>query len=159
MNKLTTAMLCGLFLVACQNTPKNAPENTANAPVLPPPAPRESLKQSSANLEASLKTLLEIREQVDALPDALRKAKRAEIDGLYATIEGLTAKQTSMLNGINATLEPPQKGQSASQESEAPNGVDAAQLADFDASAERYAKEIESMKATISSWTNPVKKQ
>jgi len=159
MNKLTAALLLGIFLIACQNTPKNAPESTANNPELPPPAPNESLKQSSAKIEASLKTLLEIRDQVDALPDALRKTKTDEINALYATIEGLTEKQTFMLNGIKTTLEPPGKGQSISQESEAPNGVDAAQLADFDASVERYTQEIESMKATISGWTQPAKKQ
>lgn len=159
MNKLTASILLGLFLIACQNTPKNTPESSANVPELPPPAPVESLKQSSAKLEASLKSLSEIRDQVDALPEALRKAKRDEIDNIYATIEGMTEKQTSMLNGIKSTLEPPQKGQSVSQESEAPNGVDVTQLAEFDAATERYTQEIEAMKATLNNWTAPAKKQ
>ncbi len=109
MNKLFLSLVLCLFFAACQNTPKSA----SDSPQINPPATAtpdvvtpEAVQEASAKLVNGVKMMEELRKQVDALPAQVKKEKTAEIEGMYATLEGMIEKQTGMINEIKQSTTP-----------------------------------------------------
>ena len=157
MNKLVFALLIGLLFSACQNTPKVASETSSTkpgAPAAPAPATAEEIQETIINLTTGITMMEGLRKQVDALPAKEKKEKATEVAGIYNDLEGMIEKQMKMLNDLKAANDP--ASQSAStQESGAPEGVNAALLLDYSESAARYAKAAQDMQLAISKMASP----
>lgn len=145
-------LLLGLLAIACQNTPKNASDNAQTEKAGPPPASAEEVGQVVSALTSSIQSLESLRKEVDALPEKIRKEKKAEIEGYYSTMEGLIEKQTQMLNEMKAaTSNSPQEG--AVQEMDVPSGPPSVDIVnDYKASLERYSKEVQAIQQTVKQW-------
>jgi hypothetical protein len=154
MKQVTLLLLLGLLATACQNTPKNASEYAQPEQAGPPPASLEEVQQTAASLSSSIQTLENLRKEVDALPEKVRAAKKAEIETYYSTIEGMLEKQTRMLREMQAaTAAPSDKGAAAAQDMDVPAGPPSVDLVnDCKASVERYAKEAQAIQETVKQW-------
>lgn len=160
MNKIVLPILLSLFFMACQNTPKTASESTATAPATPTapaPAAPEAIQAVNANLSKNVTMVEDLRKQVDALPSNVRKAKAAEIEVFYAELEGMIEKQTGMLNEIKAATTPSDP-KSASQDTGVPTEITPAQVQEFNESADRYAKALQSIQEAVAKMSAPQKK-
>jgi len=158
MNKLIFALLLGLLLAACKDTPKaatDAPVSATQAPVVSEPeiASPEALQQTSTNLTTNLKTLEDFRSKVDNLPAKVKKERATEIAGIYGTVEGLMVKQGEMLKQIKASTAP------ASEQTDVNPAVDVNKLKDYTDAAARYAKDMQLMQEAFDNMTASAKKQ
>ena len=159
MNKLILSLVLGLFITACQNTPKSGSDSplinpsTATTPGVASP---EMVQEASAKLISGVEMAEALRKQVDELPAKLKKEKSAEIDGMYATLEGLIEKQTGMLNEITAS----KKLGTESSDQERASAIDPspALISDYTESAVRYAQEVQTMQEAVQKMATPVKK-
>jgi len=153
MNKLVFSLLLGLFFSACQNTPKSA----ADAPLIPADpitkgtaaaAPEaispEAVQQVRTNLMTGVKMMEDLRKQVDALPAKVKKEKAAEIDGMYATLEGMIEKQTGMLNDLTPSTSPKENTQDSGDVIPSPE-----QFKEYTESAARYAQEAQAIQEAV----------
>ncbi len=88
-----------------------------------------------------------LRKQVDALPAKVKKEKSAEIEGMYATLEGMIEKQNGMLSEIKTptTASSPNDMQGFKGIA----GPNAAQLQDYIESAARYAQEAQGIQEAV----------
>lgn len=156
MKKIAFSLLLGLVLFSCQNTPKTAenPANTAETTAATAQATPEGLQNASTSLAENVKNMEDMRKQVDALPANIKKDKAAEIQAIYANLEGMIEKQTGMMNEINSAIAPDSKYSGASQESAAPAGLSAAQIKDYTESAARYAQETQAMQEALAKMKN-----
>ncbi len=152
MHKFIFALVFGLLLPSCQNTPKNAPDATIPAPLPVPSAPAsaEETQQATDNVAKGLKMLEALRNQVDALPSKIKKENQTQIDGIYGSIEGLMTKSNQMLKELTAAskLTNAKVDANASEDSGA-NPLDAAQVKDYNESAARYAIDIQHVQEDI----------
>jgi len=153
MQKLVFSLLLAMFFIACQDTPPGAadappPAEPMAAPV-PLPASPEMLKQASKGLNDNMAALKSLQAEVDALPAAVKKAKVAEIEVMNVTIEGIVEKQTQMVKDVQSVLNPGQTDAGASQETGAASSLNEAEAKDIQSSVERYAQDIQNMKAEM----------
>lgn len=161
MNKFVFPLLLSLFFIACQNTPKSASENmpaAPAAPAAPTPAAPEEIQKASGGLTSGIQKMEDLRKQVDALPTSVRKAKVAEIDAIYSTLEGMIEKQTGMLNEIKAADVAASDPKASSQEVSTTTVLTPTQLQDYNESVARYAKEAEAIQAELAKMSNLGKK-
>jgi hypothetical protein len=145
MNKiLFSLLLCSLF-VACQDTPKNTPDTAAPIQEAKPtpPNPALDMKTVSDELAGGIKMAEAARKQVDALPDKVKKANAAEIEGFQSTLEGVIEKQTMMLNEVKSAGSPAATG--ASSDQAGATALTPAQVQDYHESAFNYAKEVQNI--------------
>jgi len=89
----------------------------------------------------------DIRKQVDALPAKVKKEKAAEIEGMYATLEGMIEKQTGMLNEIKVSSTPAKANDS--QENGATPIPSPAQMQEYTESAARYVQEAQAIQEAL----------
>ena len=155
MKKIAILFGLALLMAACKDTPKQASQDTVStpAPAAAPQAPAakpEEIQEAAVNLTTGIKTAEDLRKKVDALPENVRKAKKAEIEGYYSTLEGLIEKQTMMLNEIKGT-DNPQAQQSDAGASAAPQSgpIDEVTLKDYNESVSRYAKDAQQIQEAI----------
>lgn len=144
MNKLFFALILGLFLVACQDTPKNANETGSTAPIptqqeAPAVASPEEMQNATVSISEGIKLMEDIRKQASALPEKVKKEKADEIEGITSSLDGLIEKQSIMLSQIQATLNP--AATASTQESAAPEGLTPALIKDYTESVVRYRQE------------------
>jgi uncharacterized coiled-coil DUF342 family protein len=157
MNKIIFALLLGLFVAACQNTPKSAsetPPTTADAPAPPAAASPEEVQSVSSTLTNGVKAFEDLRKQVDGLPAKVKKEKAAEIDGIYSSLEGMIEKQMMMMNEIKAAN--PTKDNTVT---DVQQPINTDQLTTYKNAVERYAKEAQTIQAQIGQMTASDKKQ
>jgi hypothetical protein len=159
MNKLFLSLVLCLFFAACQNTPKSA----SDSPQINPPATAtpdvvtpEAVQEASAKLVNGVKMMEELRKQVDALPAQVKKEKTAEIEGMYATLEGMIEKQTGMINEIKQSTTP--TAASDAQVTDAPAGPSPAQMLEYTESAARYAQEAQAIQEAVQKMATQSKK-
>ena len=152
MNKLVFALLLGLLITACQNTPKTA-ETAAPAPDAAPAAPAapapEKVAEAATNLSSNVKMMEDLHKQVDALPANVKKQKAAEIDAINADLEGMMEKQNAMLAEIKAAAAGAAAATAGTQESESTQ-ITTATLSEYSESAQRYAKEAQAIQEKLS---------
>lgn len=155
MNKLVFPILTALLLSACQNTPKSAadtplvsPDNKSKADIpatqaAPDLVASATVQSIAATFDQAIKTAENLRKQVDALPANVRKEKAADIESMYATLEGLIEKQKGMLNELKTF----QKPENAAQEGGA--GISTSQLKEYSESAARYAQDAQAIQDAV----------
>lgn len=162
MNKLIFSLLLGLLFTACQNTPKSAGDSpmadpaSSKTPEAPLKITPELVQEVSDNLASGVRKMEELRKQVDALPAQVRKEKSADIDIMYATLEGMIEKQTGMLNEIKVSSAP--TAANATQESGGAAGPSADQLKDYIESITRYAEEAKGIQDAVQKMADQGKK-
>ena len=153
MNKLIFSLLLGLLFTSCQNTPKTAaddpkvPATELVAPAASIEVTPEAIQEVSSNLASNVKMMESLRKEVDALPAKVKKEKSAEIEGMYATLDGMIEKQNGMLSEIKTptTASAPNDMQG----SKGVAGPNAAELKDYIESAARYAQEAQGIKEAV----------
>jgi len=153
MNKIVFSLLLGLFLSACQNTPKSAadtplvpadPVTKGAAAAAPEAISPEAVQQVRTNLMTGVKMMEDLRKQLDALPAKVKKEKAAEIDGMYATLEGMIEKQTGMLNDLTPSTSPKENTQDSGDVIPSPE-----QFKEYTESAARYAQEAQAIQEAV----------
>jgi hypothetical protein len=156
MNKLVFALLVGLVFTACQNTPKVESESTTPASTAAPTAPEaptaptmEVIQQASVTVSTGLKRMEDLRKQIDALPDKVKKEKATEIEGMYATLEGMIAKQTKMMKDIQVANTTPNGKEGQFKETDSPETLTTALLQDYTESVARYSKEAQAIEEAL----------
>jgi|GEM_PF-1290965 len=156
MNKLVFPLLLGLLFSACQNTPKSVadtplvpadPITKGTAAAAPAAVTPEAVEEARTNLMTGVKMMEDIRKQVDALPAKVKKEKAAEIEGMYATLEGMIEKQTGMLNEIKVSSTPAKANDS--QENGATPIPSPAQMQEYTESAARYVQEAQAIQEAL----------
>lgn len=149
MKKLLFLLLTVLAVAACQNS--EAPTSGAPATDASKSAQNaEALKPEkvTGRIQASLNDINQISDELDALPDQVKKSNATQIEEIRNMVEALTEKQTALVQEINAPAQPAAGGAEASS-IVAGSSSSAAAVENAVESMGRYQKDVEQMKAQL----------
>jgi len=157
MKKLLFSLFAALAFAACQNNeapvangisntgaPQDATQ-TAPAKALPEPA------KVAGDVKATLDEIKKISDQLDALPDNVKRTKAEQVNEIRNMVESLTEKQTKLMQELNAPDQPAQPGggSEATSIASAAGGSKGAAVEEAVQSVARYRKDIEDMKEQL----------
>ena len=154
MKKLLFSLLAAFAFTACQNESSTANGITnpaAQDAAATKPAQGAALPEPgkvAGTIQASLNDLKEISDEIDALPDQVKKAKAAQIDELKSMAEVLTKKEAALIQELNAP-EQPAGGSEASSIATAAGGSKAAAVERASETLSLYQKDVEQMKEQL----------
>lgn len=160
MKKLLFSILLASALAACQNTDSSAvnvpadgaaPNQGAAQPAAVQQVEVPKPEKVAGQMKALMTDIKSVSDQIDALPENVKKSKATEINDMRSLIESLTEKQTMMMQELNAQ---PAAGSgsdaaASSSSSSIPGSSNAAALQDAAQSVIRYQQDIDQVKEKL----------
>lgn len=162
MKKLLFPLLAALAFTACQNDSATIGANNATSQDAAASQPAQSATlpapaKVAGEVQSSINEIKSISDQIDALPDNIKRTKSEEINELRSMAESLTEKQTKLMEELNASAQPAPGSQTTEPGSSAtsptsptsPASSSAGAVQEAVESIARYRKDVDNMKEQL----------